>query len=373
MIQKPVILAKGLWPCTPRIFYLKGTREPMSDVESALPEAQTNKQPNDDEISLIDLFAVIWHRRVMVIVMTLVAALGSVAFSVISLVLPPETSPLPNEYTPKALMLINDTSSSSSTAASLLGASGLSALAGIAGVSTGPSFGQLAVYLVGTNSLLDAVINRFDLVTRYEVDKYPMAESRKILKKKLTAELDDKSGVFSVEFTDTDPQFAQEVVNFCVGYLENRFNELGLDKNKLEKENLEKNIANTFIAIQNLEAESHRLEQSVNRGGGAGIPAITLEISRIALELSAQRQVYTQLMVQYELLKVTMASEKPVFQVLEYAEVPEMKSGPSRGMICIVVTFAAGFFAVFLAFVLNALSNIKNDPKAMAKLRGNKK
>jgi uncharacterized protein involved in exopolysaccharide biosynthesis len=344
----------------------------MSDVEPALPEARINKQNNDDEISLIDLVAVIWHRKVMVIVITLVAALGSVALSVISLVLPPESSPLPNEYTPKALMLIND-SSSSNGAASMLASSGLGSLAGLAGVSTGPSFSQLAVYLVGTNALLDAVINRFDLVTRYEVKKYPMAESRKILKKRLSAEVDEKSGVFSVGFTDTDPQFAQAVVNFCVAYLENRFNELGLDKNKLEKENLEKNIVNTFTAIQNLEAESHRLEQSVNRGGAAGIPAITLEINRISLELGAQRQVYTQLMVQYELLKVTMASEKPVFQVLEYAEVPEMKSGPSRGMICVIVTLGAGFFAVFLAFMLNALANIKGDPEAMAKLSGNKK
>jgi hypothetical protein len=39
-------------------------------------------------------------------------------------------------------------------------------------------------------------------------------------------------------------------------------------------------------------------------------------------------------------------------------------------MLCIIVTFAAGFFSVFLAFVLNAIANIKKDPEAMAKLRG---
>jgi uncharacterized protein involved in exopolysaccharide biosynthesis len=87
------------------------------------------------------------------------------------------------------------------------------------------------------------------------------------------------------------------------------------------------------------------------------------------MELTAQRQVYTQLRVQYELLKVNMASENPVFQILELAEVPDMKSGPSRGILCIIVTFAAGFFSVFLAFALNAVANIKNDPEAMAKLR----
>jgi hypothetical protein len=38
-------------------------------------------------------------------------------------------------------------------------------------------------------------------------------------------------------------------------------------------------------------------------------------------------------------------------------------------MLCIIVTFAAGFFAVFLAFALNAISNIKKDPEAMAKFR----
>ena len=38
--------------------------------------------------------------------------------------------------------------------------------------------------------------------------------------------------------------------------------------------------------------------------------------------------------------------------------------------VCIVITFAAFFFSVFLAFVLNAVENIKKDPEAMAKLSG---
>jgi uncharacterized protein involved in exopolysaccharide biosynthesis len=103
------------------------------------------------------------------------------------------------------------------------------------------------------------------------------------------------------------------------------------------------------------------------------VPSISLELNRIQMELGAQRQVYTQLKVQYELLKVTMASEKPVFQVLELAEIPDRKSGPGRGLLCVIAVFAAGFFSVFLAFVLNAVENIKQDPEAMAKLRGRKR
>jgi uncharacterized protein involved in exopolysaccharide biosynthesis len=152
-----------------------------------------------------------------------------------------------------------------------------------------------------------------------------------------------------------------------------RFNDLGLDKNKIEKENLERNIADTNKEIQKLEKESQQLGHSVASGGNVNtIPAITLEASRIAMELAAQRQVYTQLKVQLELLRVSMMSETPIFQILELAEVPDQKSGPSRGMICVIVTFAAGFFSIFLAFVLNAIANIRKDPEAMAKLQGQK-
>jgi uncharacterized protein involved in exopolysaccharide biosynthesis len=348
----------------------------MSDLEQK-PADNPSATKDDDEISLIDLFAVLWRRKAMIIAVTLAAAIGVVVFSAVSIVLRPETSPLPNEYTPTALMLINDASSSGSSMASMLNASGLGGLAGLAGVSAGSTFSELAVYLVSANSFLDAVVDEFDLLVRYKIvkptkaAKSPRADSRKALKKKLTAAYDEKSGVFSISFTDTDPAFAQRVLNYCVERLQSWFDELGVDKNKLEKENLEKNIENAYDGIRSLELETRRLEQSVQRGN-VNMPSISLDLNRIQMELAAQRQVYTQLKVQYELLKVSMASEKPVFQVLELAEIPDRKSGPSRGLLCVIVTFAAGFFSVFLAFALNAVDNIKQDPEAMAKLKGRK-
>lgn len=323
----------------------------------------------DDEISLIDLFAVLWRRKVMIIVITLVAAAGVVVFSAISLALPPEISPLPNKYTPRALLLIDNRSSGGGAASMLGNMGGLASLAGIS-LPISASFSELAVFLVGSNSLLDSVVGEFDLIARYEIEKSPRAESRKALKKNLQASYNEKSGILAVSFTDRDPVFAKDVVDFCVDYLTKRFDELGLDKNKIEMENLETNIASTYSEILKLEEESRRLERSVAYGtASGGFPAISTEINRISMELAAKRQIHTQLTVQYEMLKVTMASEKPIFQILEMAEVPDQKSEPGRGMICIIVTFTAAFFSVFLAFALNALSNIKNDPEAMAKLR----
>jgi uncharacterized protein involved in exopolysaccharide biosynthesis len=331
-------------------------------------------QKQDDEISLIDLFAVLWRRKIMIIVITLLAAIGVVVYSIISLKLPSEKSYRPNVYTAKALMLIDNRSSSSGNSlSSMLNSSGMSGLASLAGISVPSSsnYSQLAVFLVGTNSMLDAVVDEFNIIELNKIKKYPKTSSRRAVKKQLKAENDSKSGVLTISFTNKNPILARDVVNYCTVYLEKRFDELGLDRNKIEKENYEINIDNTFQEILQLEEESRRLEQSVISASFSGrIPAITIDMNRISLELTAKRQVYTQLKVQYELLKVNMASEKPVFQILEMAEAPERKSGPARATLCMIVTLAAGFAAVFLAFVLNAVANIRNDPEAMAKLKG---
>ena len=326
----------------------------------------------DDEISLIDLFAVLLRYKVMIIVLTLLSAVGVVVFAVISLKLPPEKSPLPNQFTPEAHMLINDSSSGGGGGlSSMLSSSSLGSLASLVGISGvgGSSNSTLAVYLVSSNSLLDAVTDKFGIIDRYKIEKYVRAESRKALKKTLQAEVDDDSGVFTVSFTDIDPVFAQEVVNFVVDWLSERFDELGLDSNKIKKENLEKNIQASYDEILRLEREVRNLGASVSGGMSAwDLPSIAVSTARIQMELEAQKEVYTQLKIQYELLKVDMQSESPVFQILERPEVPDQKSKPSRGMLCIIVVFATFFLSAFLAFALNAFKNIRNDPEAWGKL-----
>ena len=144
---------------------------------------------------------------------------------------------------------------------------------------------------------------------------------------------------------------------------------MGLDRNILEKKNLEENIQTSYDEILRLQKEIQKLENSVSHiYSPSDIPSITFDTSMLRLELNAQQQVYTQLKSQYEILKISMASETPVFQVIERAEVPDRKSKPGRGKLCIIITFAAGFMAVFAAFLLNAIENIKKDPEAMKKL-----
>ncbi len=348
-------------------------------IDQQTAESQTARNTpstqEDDEISLIDLFSVMLRYKALIIGITAAAMVAVLAFSIISLVLPPETSPMPNQYTPQALMLINDTSSSGGSLSSMLDSSGLGSLASLAGlsVSGGQTYSALAVFLTTTNTFLDTIVDEFGLIEKWEIEKSVRANSRKQLSKLLTAEFDEETGVLTVSFTDKDPVFAQQVVDFAVDYLEARFTALGLDKTQREKENIEINIQNAYDTIVDLQTQTANLEQSVAGRNPASVPSIMLEMSRLQLELKAQEQIYEQLKVQYELAKIQIASETPVFQILERPEVPDLKSKPSRGMLCIIVTFAAGFLSVFLAFLLNAIDNVKKDPEAMAKLQVGKK
>ena len=340
-----------------------------------MSEEIIQKKDNDDEISLIDLFAVLLHWKWLITIITGIACVAVVIVSIISLKLPPDKSFMPNKYTPRAQMLINNKDSSGSSLSSMLSSSGLGSLASLAGVNVsggGLSYSSLASYLVNSNTIQDAVVQKFDLIKRYEIKKYPIASSRKALKKNLSASFDDKTGVFSVSFTDRDPAFAQSVVNYVVDLLEQRFTEIGVDQNKLAASNLEENIDTAYNNMLDLQQQIHDLERKAMYGYNSGSGSLVMDSTMLELEFKVQQQIYSSLKAQYEGLKVTMASEQPIFQILEYAEIPDEKSGPSRGKLCVIVAFAAFFMSVFLAFLLNAIQNIKKDPQAMAKLKGNK-
>lgn len=327
----------------------------------------------DDEISLIDLIAVLLAHKGLIIGMTAASAIFSVFISIVSLMLPAEKSFMPNKFTVCSHMLVNDSESSSSLS-SLLGSSaaGLASLAGIS-ASGGSSNSSLAAYILQSNALLDALTDKFNLVEKWKVKKSPRSSCRDALKKILVSDFDDESGVFTVNFTDIDPAFARDVVNYAVDYLESVFLSLGIDKNLLKKENLENNINAAFREITGLQQQIKNVEHSVGEVYSmAQVGEVSLKTSMLKLELEAQEEIYKQLKAQYELVKIEIANESPVFQILERAEIPDRKSKPSRGKVCVIVTFAGFFISVFAAFFLNAIENIRNDSETMEKLSGKK-
>lgn len=326
----------------------------------------------DDEISLLDLLAVLLKRKWMIIGITFFAAVVAVVISVISIKLPADKSFLPNKYKVSANMLIKD---SDSTSGGLSGSA--TAAASLLGINLGgagsSNTSDLVLYLTKSNPFLDAIAKEFNLYEEYDFEKSPIANTRKELLKYIETNFDSDSGVLTISFEDIKPEFAVEVVNFSVNWISEKLDDLGVDSNKIQKENLEKNVSSSWNEISKLTREVADLQDRVAQGRAVWTKETTIQQKKIELELSAQQEVYKQLRSQLELLKVQMQSEAPVFQILEEASVPDIKSSPSRGKLCIIITFAGFFGSVFLVFLLNAIENIKKDPEAMAKLHNSKK
>lgn len=324
---------------------------------------------DSEEISLLDLAAVLWHWKWLIIGLTAVISMAAFTYCFIGKMMPPEDSFMPDVYTSTAFMRIqSSTSSSGGTLASMLQQSGLGALAGVTGSDNTQ---QLALYIAGSNSFLDTIADELHIVEKYKIKKFIKTESRKMVKGLLKVKMDDKSGVFLIAATHIDPEFAQKAVLIAVDFYEKRFAELGLDKKAREKENLEKSLEQSFNEIKRLEQEAGALENKILQSGG--IKGVALAMEQIKREISIQEKIYGQLKAQYELLKVEMASESPVFQILDMPEIPEQKSGPSRAKICIIA-FAGGLFlSIFLAFFLNAIQEIRRDTTVRAKFLQNKK
>lgn len=397
-------------------------------------------QQNRDEIDLVTIFGILFRYKWVIVGVTAGVAVATVLFSLISLLLPPERSPLPNRYEPEALVLIHDDSDSGRIAAAL-------SQAGPAGfaIPSGSGYGELAVRLLRGNTIVDVIVAEFDIVRRYKIERFVKDNARKAIRKRSTVRFEPESKTVSIKYQDIDPRTAAGIVNRMVELLDQRFSTiggkrearkrdmlqeklLGIEKDifRLEDEiqafqrrygtidpqtyarehitvlaemrarliskEIEVETYSQFARLEDpvasrLRAERDQLQQAIaemerrffggsqsgSRGGnisnaaapGADIPELSVQFDRLERELRVQSKIYEVLTQQYEVARLAAEGEAPIFQVLEMADIPVLKSGPSRSIIIIVATAAAFLFSIVLVFIVNSIRNIENNPETM--------
>jgi uncharacterized protein involved in exopolysaccharide biosynthesis len=89
---------------------------------------------------------------------------------------------------------------------------------------------------------------------------------------------------------------------------------------------------------------------------------VAQSFSQLTIELDIQQRIYNTLSPQYEAMKLAPESEAP-FQVLELADVPDIKSGPERSKI-VLIAFAGSFFtSLALSLLLNLIRGHRRQPQ----------
>lgn len=130
--------------------------------------------------------------------------------------------------------------------------------------------------------------------------------------------------------------------------------------------------------LRNDIAAATRLIESLRRGqigslgrdeaGNETVAAQMVEQMNLTATVRINQELLTLTTTQLEEAKIDEQEQSRRFYVLEQAEVPVRRAGPDRRMRAIVTTIAAFFLAIFLAFVMEYLDRVKQDPEESRKL-----
>ncbi|SLM18745.1 hypothetical protein SPIRO4BDMA_50260 [uncultured spirochete] len=385
------------------------------------------KNENSDEISFIDLVATIWRQKWLVIVVTVLAAVLSVAYALMQ----------PNMYTATSTVLpISGSSSLLSQYA------GLAAMAGVSlpgSDSSNPSVKIQAI--LNSRELAVKVINELDLVPKLikEPEKLkdvsPLATAVGIFQKSVfSVSVDSKTSLMKVSAKTKSAALSAQIANTAIDLLqqdlssrvltasgknivvleqqvadqEKKVRELQSKmedyqrKNKLvapatqsqqgldlyrsliqQKITLEIQISSLQNALSadnpkvtaaqaQLAAIQKQIDNFERTGGGVGpsmneTPKALMEYANLQAELELATKIYGGLLTSLENLRLQDATDKVFVEVIDTAVPPEQKSEPSRSMICVVGTLAGGLVGLLLAFLREALQKVIADPEVRAK------
>jgi uncharacterized protein involved in exopolysaccharide biosynthesis len=356
---------------------------------------------------------------------TTLAAILIVIFSIISLKLPPDISPLPNQYRAYAVVLFQEGVSNA-------GMSSILSSFGVESSGSGTSTSQLAVEILQSRSFIDDVIDEFDIINKFEIFDKPRTNSRILLLGNSEYSFQRDSGALTIAFTHIDPAFASELVNYEVNLLEEWFlnqgvslrsyeiklmeeklNDLSNEISRIEGNikdfqkkygvldimelataqstmliDLRTNLNQTELQISNYSEYStiedpaltilknqryniinqiRKIEGGYTSSDGRQMPSIeelpqlSLSFTHMQADLALKNQLYLTLSERFEVTKLAVA-ETGAFTVYEYAEIPEEKVGPSRGRLCIMVTFGTFAGSILLALIINMIKHISRDP-----------
>ena len=383
---------------------------------------------------LLGYISIVLRYKWLVIGITAVAAVGVVAFSFLTLYLPPDVSPLPNFYTANAVLLVQSEGSGMSALSSVLSSMGMSMGSG------GVNYGDVALEVLRSRSILDALVEEFDIVEKYGIVQNRRTNSRRAILGQSDFSYNARTGTLIVMFTDVDPVFARDIVNAMILKLEDWFSRWGGTANQRQLALLEEKIASVSAEITALEQELESLQlqygvisieeiagaqtqmladlrsqllniemeirsyteystiedealirlrnrketleetiDEVERGFTGGkrtmparqdLPRLAVDFARLQTDLAIQMRIYQSITEQYEILKLSTETGS-IFGILEYAETPEEKSGPSRGRLCMIVTLVAFAGSIALALIINTIRKIWKDPAKRRLLTAN--
>ena len=204
----------------------------MKPTEANLDMAPAQDGLDDagPRVGLVDLLTWVGESKRLIATVGLLAAVASLTYSFT----------LPLIYTARTSLLPPGSQQQSGSAAALAQLGALGGLAGSLGTKT-PD--ELYVALLRSDTVQRALIDRFDLKKRYEIESYETL--RKVLPSTIRILSDKKSGLITVEVDDQVPQFAADLANAHASEITKVLSKLAVSEAQLRRVFFEQQLSDT--------------------------------------------------------------------------------------------------------------------------------
>ena len=376
---------------------------PQLPQEYKIVPADYYYQYDEDEIDLLELAKTIWNKRMFIIKVVALGAIVGVLAALLS----------PKEYKSTATLMPEYSTESQGGASSLLRQYG--GLLGMSGGSYATNsnairvdlypnivqstnfqlklmdhpfyfsdidaeatlfdyytelnspgvLGILAEYTIGLpGKILGAILQKKELMTTVPGEaKESMVlnlskdevEVIKILRQKITASLDEESGIVSVTVTLPDNVAAAAVTEYTITELTEYLTEYRTEKVLRDLTFVEEQLATAEARFE--EAQLTLAEFRDSNQGTLSAKAQTEE-QRLNSEYQIAFNLYNGLTQQYEEAKLKVQEETPVFKTLEAVQVP-LEDETSVAMILLVFIMLSGIGSIGWIFVHPLIEQFK--------------
>ena len=202
-----------------------------------------NTYEEEEELSLLDIFLILWRSKWVIILLT--AVFGGAAF------FHAMTAPLTYRAECKVLVPRGGSGFSGN-----LG--GLADLVGLSGTASSPT--QMMMGIIKGNSVLDAVIDRFNLMQEMSIDA--RVTVRAIVLGNLWVVDEGRSSMLNVAYIHTDPQEAADIANAFVEELQNKLRDLSVSDAQQRMRFFESQLMQSQQELNTAEAELINYQQS---------------------------------------------------------------------------------------------------------------
>jgi tyrosine-protein kinase Etk/Wzc len=378
-------------------------RTEVTEPANAAPEQTAESR----ETSLLDLALVLAENARLLVIAPLVVGVLALGYAF-------TITPI---FIAKSTFLPPQQQAAASAALQSLGA-----LAGLAGVTNTKSPTDQYVALLKSRTVIDRMIDRFDLMKVYQ-SQY-REHARYAIETSIKATT-GKEGLISVEVEDEDPQRAAAIANALIEELGILLGHLALTEAQQRRLFFEKQLKDTKdaltrsqVALQSsginmstlktqpqaavtevaqlkaritsqevaIESMSSYLSETSTdfQRARSDLVALKRQLAKIGAtdpvagadaeyivkyrEYKYQETLFDLFARQFEMAKLDESRDGSTIQVVDRAIAPELKSRPRKGLIAIVATLATGLALILFLFARAAVRATSADAAAAAKM-----